>query len=236
MAQPRHTILIADPDMDARMRLKQASSTVPMFGKVLNSSTLNETRHILEKDEKLDILFLSYRFDQAVLAPFIREARETKQGKYCVFIIMLPSTNDSSASIIQNVLVGLDGVLVEPFSVKGLIELSLLATELHKKRDEERSREALKLLVQQILEKYSSISDLKRDGRIFKEQWSKLKEMGQVVKRLSEQDRALYLELLVEQFSQLQSPTSTTQRYNGASSRIKRKLEERLLAELNGIG
>jgi len=237
MAQPRHTILIADPDMDARMRLKQASSTVPMFGKVLNSSTLNDARHVLEKDEKVDILFMSYRFEQASLAAFIREARETKQGKYCVFIIMLPSTNHSSASIIQNVLVGLDGILVEPFCVKGLIELSLLATELSKKRDEERNREAIRVLVHEILDTYSSINELRRDGRVFKEQWMKLKEMSQVVKTLSEQDRAYYLELLVEQFSQLQTATTPNpHRYNGASSRIKRKLEERLLAELNGVG
>lgn len=218
------------------MRLKQASSTVPMFGKVLNSSTLNDARNVLEKDEKVDILFVSFRFEQPALAAFIKEARETKQGKYCVLVIMLPSTNHTSASIIQNILVGLDGVLVEPFSVKNLVELSLLATELNKKRDEERNREALKLLVTQIVDKLSSVTQMRRQGSAFNDQWRKLKEMTQVVKGLSEQDQAIYLELLVEHCSQLQAGGVTPPRYNGASSRIKRKLEERLLAELNGLG
>ena len=129
---------------------------------------------------------------------------------------------------------GFDGFLFEPYSVDNLLEITQIAARVRKERSRAREEAALKLLISDLMNQIDLVAYLKQmqseSGRAMK----KLRDTSAMLKTLAPESFELYQGLAIDLFEQAPLPKKVFQRkqYSGASSRVKKKMEDKLLAEL----
>lgn len=229
----KYNALIIDPDLDTRMRLKSATTSVIQFSKVQLLSSLSDGLSRMEGGHECDVLFISYRFEQDEVAQFIKDAKGTKSGEDAAYILVLQTKEQDSSTITQNVLIGADGFLFEPYSVDQLVEITNLAARVKKERAEEREQAALTFLLKDIMHQMDLIAYLKANGYDVGRGFKRFKQMCTVFQTLEPASKELYYKLAVDLFSEAPFPKKIYQKsYSGASKRVKEKMEKKLLAEL----
>lgn len=237
MAAPtfqKYNASIIDPDLDTRMRLKQATTAVHNFGKVHQLTNLREGLAAMNGYERVDVVFLSYRFDEDEVKGFIKEAKETPQGQDAAYVLVLRTKDQDSSVVAKNVMIGADGFLFEPYSVDYLLEITELAARVRKERSKAREEAAIKFLVTDVINHVDMIAYLKscdcEVGRTLK----KFKEICSVFETLDPESKEIYYKIAIEMFIEAPIPQRFLQRktYRGASQRVKRRMEDKLLAEL----
>jgi DNA-binding NarL/FixJ family response regulator len=233
---PKHSFdaIITDPDLDTRMRLKQASASVHQFGKVFQASSLRDAQSRLASGETIDVCFLSYRFDQMEVTQFIKDAKGTKGGQDTAYILVLKSKDQQSSTVATNVIAGFDGFLFEPYSVDQLVELTALAARVRKERAGEREAAALRFLLNDIMNQVDQIAYLKAAGFDMGPSMKKFKEMCSVLQTLEPESKIIYYNLAIDLFEQAPLPKKIFQRkiYGGASSRVKKRQEKAILEQI----
>lgn len=230
----KYDALLIDPDIGSRMRLKQATTAVTNFGKVGQVSSLKEGLDRLRVGERCDVFFLSHKFTTDEITSFVKNAKGTAQGQDGAYIVILGGKDQSSSTVAASVMSGFDGFLFEPYSVENLLEITQIAARVRKERSRAREEAALRLLITDMMNQIDLIAYLKQTqgegGRAMK----KLRETCAMLKSLSPESFELYRSLAMDLFEQAPLPKKVFQRkaYSGASSRVKRKMEDKLLAEL----
>ena len=235
MAYTKYDAIILDSDIDTRMRLKQATNSVHQFGKVLIVGSIKEAMSILKAGEQqVDVIFISGKFDQEDVTAVVRDAKETKYGADAAYILVLKSKDQDSSTVAANVMIGADGFLFEPYSVDYLVEITQLAAKVKKERAKNREAAALTFLINDIIHQIDVISYLKscefEVGRGLKA----FKQMCQVFQTLEPESLELYYDIALDKFENAPLPASTVnkKKYSGASSRVKKRMQEKLLSEL----
>ncbi|MEZ4754798.1 MAG: hypothetical protein R3A13_10915 [Bdellovibrionota bacterium] len=235
MAFVKYDAFIINPDIDTRMRLKQATTSVIEFGKVYQLNTLNDALTKLDSpDDSCDVIFISHIFSKDDVKAFISKAKETKWGQDCAFIMVLKNEQQESDQVTANVLVGADGLLFEPYSVDYLVEITKLAAKVKLERSEDREKAALNFLIRDVMNQIDLISFLRSRGYDVGRGIKKLKKMCKVFHGLEDESRLIYLDLAVEIFEDAPLPKKIFQQksYAGASARVRKKMEQKLLEEL----
>ena len=230
----KYDAILIDPDIGSRMRLKQATTAVTNFGKVGQVGSLREGFERMRAGERCDVVFVSHKFDLADLTSFVKNAKAIPQGQDSAYIVVLGGKDQDSSTVAASVMSGFDGFLFEPYSVDNLKEMTEIAARVRKERARAREEAALKLLITDIMNQIDLVAYLKQmqseSGRAAK----KLRESCAVLKTLSPESFELYRSLAVDLFEQAPLPKKVFQRkqYSGASSRVKKKMEDKLIAEL----
>lgn len=226
--------LVIEPDAHARMRVKGATSAVPTFGKVHQVANLTEGMEKLKNVERMDVIFLSAVYSKEETAAFIKQAKEMKSGQDGAYILVMKTQKQESSTVAQNVLVGADGVLFEPYSVDSLVEITVLAARVKGERAKSREEAAIRILVKDVIDLISVIAHLKGQKMETGKQQKALREKCGIFDTLSEEMRKLYLEIAIEEFQNAPAEVSLKNipLYNGVSNRIKKRLEEKIVAQL----
>ena len=229
--------LVIEPDMNARMRLKQATGSVATFGKVLQAANLSEGDERLRGADRMDVVFVSGQIPQEEVTSFIKRSKENPATQDAAFVLMLKSQNQGSSDIALNVLVGADGLLFEPFSVDSLVEITRLAARVKGERAASREQAAIRFLMSEIIDQISAIAHLKAMKFEASRQIRKLKELCAIFDTLDAEKKALYLEIAVDMFEKAPiPPPPQVKTYSGASSRVKKKLEDKVMNQLKAPG
>lgn len=228
----KYEAIIADPEIDTRMRLKQATASVHNFGKVAQVGDLDEALNKLQGDDKNDVVFISYKFDQADVTSFIKQAKASKQGQDTAYILVMKTKDQSASVVAQNVMIGADGFLFEPYSVDYLIEITNLAAKVRKERTDARERGAMKFLVTDVMNQIDMISTMKQAGYEVGPHLKKLREMCGVFATLTPESHKVYMDVALQLFENAPLPKKLLQKklYTGASDRIKKRMEKKLVA------
>ncbi len=140
--------LIINPDLDSRIRLKQALNFVPEFKIVKMVSTLTEALQRLRAGESFGSVFVSTLFGHEVAREFIGQSKESAGGRESAYILTL-SGGAKSIEVAADLSHGADGFLVEPFSVDALQKIYRLAVRVKKQFILARQKESLRLLMQE---------------------------------------------------------------------------------------
>lgn len=227
--------MIIDPDLDTRMRLKQATASVHQFGKVYQMTTLKDSITKLNAGESADVCFISYRCDQSEVSNFIKDSKATKGGQDTAYILVLKSKDQQSSTVATNVLAGFDGFLFEPYSVEQLLELTELAARVRKERSTTREQAAIRFLLTDIMNQIDQIAFLKASGYDMGSSTKKFKDLCSVLQTLQPESKNIYIGLAVDMFESAEIPKKIFQRkiYGGASSRVKKKQEKAIMAEID---
>lgn len=229
----KYDAFIVDPDLDTRMRLKQATSSVHNFGKVHQLQGLREANQKLGTDDRCDVIFLSYRFDQAELSEFIKQAKATKNGQDAAYILVMKSKDGDSSKVAANVMVGADGFLFEPYSVDYLMEITNLAARVRLERSDAREKAALNFIVHDIINQLDVVATMKAQGFEVVTALKKLKELCTVFKTLTPDSTKYYYDIAIKLFGDAPVPKKIeTKKYGGASSRVKKRMEQKATEQI----
>jgi len=233
----KYESIIIETDTGSRNRLKQAALAVPEFGKVEFQSSPAEAIYRLNNGpERCDLVFISYRFDQASIMSFIREAKNAKQGQDAAFIMILESDDNDASKVATNMLVGADGLLFEPFSVDQLVDITRLASKVKKERVETREKAALQFMVNDTITQVDTLASLKKMGYDVGTTLRKFRELCSVLQTLEPTSREAYYQIAIEAFQAAPIPKPLVGRvqYGGVSSRIKKKMENKVIERIAG--
>jgi DNA-binding NarL/FixJ family response regulator len=231
----KYDAYIVDSELDTRMRLKQVTTSVPNFGKVtLLSSPREAISKLTSSVDPCDVIFVSHHFEQNDVANFIRDAKATKAGQDCAYILVLQSSDQESGKVAKNMMIGADGQLFEPYSVEYLVEITHLAARVKLERAQSREEAAMRFLVTDIMNQVDICAYMKASGYDVTRHVKKLKEFCTIFGTLSPQSVDTYYQVAISMFENAPLPKAVPQRktYGGASSRVRKKQEEKLVAEL----
>jgi DNA-binding NarL/FixJ family response regulator len=228
--------LIVDNDITSRMRLKQATSSVVEFGTVTLLNTPAEALSALSLSTPIDVVFVSWRLGSDVIRPFIQKAKETVQGQDAAYIAVMKSAAEGNASVAQVMMDGADGILCEPFSVDQLVEITRLSTKVKGERFEARERAALSLLIPDIIKQLDLVAHIKSSGLAPETSLKVFRELCQKVKERDQRSHSIYYELALTAFENAPVPhfEVKTKTYVGVSSRVKRRMEQKMQRDLLG--
>ena len=232
--QKFYSALVADPDARTRMLLKHATSAVANFKTVHLYHGLNQTLSKLEGDEHCDVVFVSYKFDHNEVRQFITTARETLQGRDAAYVMVSKMEEQDSTTIAEQVMVGTDGFLFEPYSVDSLIEITKLASRVRRERSEARQATALEFVITEFMNHINLIAYSKSMGLDVGRAMRKLREMSCFLHTLEDDSKQIYFNLVTDIFKNAPVPTRIFQRkkYTGASTLVRKKMEKKLVEDL----
>jgi response regulator RpfG family c-di-GMP phosphodiesterase len=230
--------ILIDPDMSTRMRLKQVCSSVVNFGKVHPLGTLNEANQKLKTEGSIDVIFLSHHFDQESIGGFIKECKTLPSGQDSAYILVLKNNESQSSSIATSMMIGADGVLFEPYSVEQLVEITLLSAKVRKERSQAREEAALKFLINDMMQQVDILAYSRSCGYETGPAFKHFKQVCGVLNTLEPESLVTYHRLVVDMFENAPLPAALYQRkkYGGASNRIKKRMAEKIAAEVEKIG
>jgi hypothetical protein len=196
-------------------------------------SDIAEAKSRLQHGPTADVIFISSDFNSAEVTTFIQGGKESKYGQDAAYILVLKTGAQDSTTVAQNVLIGADGFLFEPYSVDQLVEITALAAQVKKERSKARETAAMSMMLTDVMTALDMMAYLKSAGYDISRGQKKLTKMCSFFANLSEGARAIYYEQAVQRFIDAPLPQKVFQQnYKGASSRVKKKMEEKLLAEL----
>lgn len=214
--------MVLSPDLESRMRLRQAMSFVPEFGFVRVMSTLSEGLQRLFAGESFGSFFIATLFGHEVARDFIEKSKGTKGGRDAAYIFTF-SGEAKSAELAQDLIHGADGFLVEPFSVESLQKIYRLAVEVKKQRVIDRQKSGMRLIVQDTIEAIDEWAFESYETE-YKSLPSRLQKLRQTIHSFPEDSHDTYFEILEELFLQIQHPKIIT--YRGPSRRLRKKFNE----------
>jgi DNA-binding NarL/FixJ family response regulator len=224
------TAIIVDPDAYKRMLLKQATSLMSELQRVLQASSFREAVARLENLEgSCDIIFIASDLDAAASEEFIEKCLLLKEARDAAFVVVLDSKDQSVGNVAQTLLSGANGILMSPFSVEDLAGVIALSTAVKKQRALARRKQAIRLLLDEIISKLDSVwynycSALPAGVAI-----RELKSAAAVLQGLNEDELALYFEMAAEIFDEVPTPPIIPRKivaYSGASSRVRKFAEK----------
>jgi hypothetical protein len=233
----RFDAMIVDPDSSTRMRLKQATTSVAEFDKVFQSNSLAEATSRLDGGGPLDVCFLSASIEQSQLDSFITQAKAHKNGQDAAYICVMKGNSHASTSVASNVISGFDGMLFEPYSVDQLVELTRIAARVRKERSGAREQAAVSIIVGDLIKQLDQLAFVKSQGVDPTNLMRKFKNSADTLKRLQPESFQVYFSQVVESFVSAPVPqvSKEIKSYQGPSSRVKRKQQDRLTQEAEKI-
>ncbi|WKZ57948.1 MAG: hypothetical protein QY326_04585 [Bdellovibrionota bacterium] len=232
----KFSLLHLDPDASGRIRFKESTIPVQQFGELHQAPSLEDIKFKFQDGLKVDLVFISYRYPEEQVRQFIKEVTQTKHGQECVFI-QIVKPNDDGSTLATNMLAGADGVLLEPFSVDALTAIVDLSVKVKKEKAEARERAAITFILNDIINQVDRVAFLKSLNMDVGRTMIQLRHLCEVLHRLEGDSLKLYYELAIQAFESAPLPTNLTskvKRYSGASSRVKKAMEEKLRKEIEG--
>ncbi len=229
-----YNCLIIDPDSKSRMLLKQAMSVVVQFNESFSVKNERIALDLLKRDKKSDLIFISDKIDKSRIIKFIKEAKETNMGFLAGYILLCSKKNDAK-SFANSLLDGIDGILIEPYSIDSLQELSLLAAEVKSKREDEKRRMVFRFLVADVIRCLDIFVQSQALGHPLVAMKKTINSVYAIVKDYNDKHvMEIFLQALEDCFIAIKQPVIIAQecRYKGPSARIKRIEEKNLVDEL----
>lgn len=225
--------------MSSRMKLKQAATQVTDFGVVTPMGTLADGINALTNGERtIDVVFVSTRFDTKELSQFVQQAKKTKQGEDSAYVMIMKAQPQGNASLAENMIIGGDSVLCEPYSVDSLVEITRLAARVKKERQGAREKIAVNLLITDLINQVDVVAYLKSSGCELGTSVKKLREMCAVLENLTPEMREYYFEAAATAFGEAKVPPKamTAKKYVGVSSRVRKKIGDKIVSQMSKPG
>lgn len=218
-----YNCLAIEPNSKSRVLLKQAMSLVTQFNAIKLVRSDRVALEHLKDGENYDLIFISDSFGKAMISQFIKKAKETDVGAFAGYVLLSSGQNDTR-TLARSVLEGIDGVLIMPYSINSLQELSLLAAKVRHLKEEEKRKNALRFLTSNVIYSVDIMSQaciLKHGFNSIKKVITKINES--VLSFESESILRTYLEILSASFMKIEKPVKVVQecRYQGTSERVR---------------
>jgi DNA-binding NarL/FixJ family response regulator len=228
--------LIIDPDPASRMRLKQATSTLHEFRHVRLEFSLQQALAQIKENLSCNIIFISQTFEPELSAEFVKAAKETKNGQYSAYVLVIDGKRQKRTEVATDISNGMDGILFQPFSVEGLLETTELAHKIRGTSSSNRLKASRHLLSDAITPSLDKITDLFLEGKKSDLIRADLRIILRALMASCDDKKDEYYDHLVDLFDRVPPPAPPKDSdWSLAAQKKRRKLEqeiaERLAAE-----
>ena len=222
--------LVIEADALNRNRVKQAMMALPLFGKSIMGSSIQDAKSRLPELSKIDVVFISDKLDRSSIGSFIEEMKQNPKAQDAAFVLIMSGGKNSNLA--EGFLNGADGVLSEPYSVDTLKEITELAERVKKQRERIRAELGIQLLLKDIVNQVNNVASVQQGGLDPSRQLKKLEEIADAIEKLDPDLQERYLLLAVEEFQKVPVPEAPKlkEQYKGISNRVKMRLEKKLVS------
>jgi len=232
MEEEQLKLLLVDKDIDSRMRLRHAVSTVQDFGDAIQVNNLEDARHRLDSEiTNFDVVFLSYEFPREQLSKLIDDGKKLKGGSDAAYVMLFAGNEDRNKCIAEGLLAGTDGFLFEPFSIEQLVEVTKLAAKIKLQRAAARQMLALDFIIKDFVRLIDVYSRLTMMGCDVTKARARVQRMSDRVKSFEPEVQQAFLQSLIEMFMLQPTPDPVFQRFKKEgirSMRLRMRLAENL--------
>jgi hypothetical protein len=227
-------LLVIEPNIERRNRMWTACQAIPNFSKIEQVRELVDGLQLLKGRRKIDIVFISPQFELELSTAFLKAAKATKQGRICAYVSILDGGNVDVSTAATSTAAGTDAFLAEPFSVDSLLEIARLAAETIKRYREELEEAAMKTLVAELMTHLDILVQYRAIGKPNSLQMKKLVKLTGIISKFEQDKQQLYFRTCLEMFPEARTPEPLSEKllYSGISKRLKRRIEDKLVREL----
>lgn len=222
-------VMIVDADLESRSKLKQAAREIRCYGKIMSLNYLSEALEHLSGKPECDLLFISNAFSQDDIVDFLNKARATEFGSMCSYVLVMKSGKKETTDIAKSMIAGFNGMLLEPYSVDAMVDISKMARKVKIEAVNKRIRAASELVVPTLIKEVDRLAALKLLGVPTTVSLGARKAL-ELVNSLGKDILEGYFETLCERFSAVPPPTKVD--YSGPSQRLKKQIEKKNLEEV----
>lgn len=238
-ALEKYDAIIVNPDMSARMRLKQVCASVINFGRIIPVGSVHETMQRLrdENEQPVQVIFIAHQVGHEATVAFIKDAKTTKNGQDAAFILVLPTKDQASSDVAQAMMIGADGVLFEPYSVDILVEITLISARVRKDRWVGREEAAYKLLLNDLMQQLDMLAFSKSAKYELGPALKLFRQAAGVLQSLEKDSLDIYHRIAIDAFENAPIPQALLQKkkYIGASNRVRKLMSDRMTNEIGKI-
>jgi DNA-binding NarL/FixJ family response regulator len=225
--QQQYDALIIDPDPESRMRLKLATANCTDFRQVKLANSLYGALQDLKERLSCNIIYISQAFEPRQSADFVRQARETKTGQYCAYIMIVDGRRQTRTAISSNISQGMDGFLFQPFSVDGLRETTQIAAKVCCKSQSQRNGASKHLLLESIVPSVEKLTDLFLEGKKLDFVKADLKAITRALSDSCSENTEGYYQALIDLFEKAEAPPLPNEEdLSVAAMKRRRKIEQ----------
>lgn len=158
---------------------------------------------------KEDIVFISSRFSQMDICKFLPPARESPCGREAIYIQTLPNSPLETLVMSSSIIIGIDGFLVEPYSISSLQEAIAVAKDNKELMMKKCSRKLLRSILKELVGSIDRLAHGRARGRLSSLFYNTLRDACSTLRTLSGEDLSTYHEILTEIFTTSQLPIPT---------------------------
>ena len=115
--------LVIEPDLSARMRLREALGAVALKTDVAHCRGTNELADAVSRNSPFDVIFVSSTFPENTITEFLTKVKSYSACARTVFVLTLKRDDQDCSFIAPYLLKGFHGFICEPFSVDHLVSL-----------------------------------------------------------------------------------------------------------------
>ncbi len=217
------------------MNLRAVGKAAELFNEVQSRVALDKALELMNI-HSFQIVFIEEELFNSS-ADFLEKAKASQGGRTSTYILLRKAKEFEAHSVVSNMLLGIDSLLNEPFSIDSLQEIIRISFELNNKRNAEYRKKLIEIALVDVLTYIHSMADNISRLRTRRASARSLDKLRATISACAEADPDLYFEVLIERFLSLDkqragSPPPSA--YSGASQRIRDKFNrasaERLLS------
>jgi hypothetical protein len=238
-ALEKYDAIIINPDMAARMRLKQVCASVVNFGRITPVGTVYETMQRLndEAEQPTQVIFIAHQVGHEATVSFIKDAKNSKNGQDAAFILVLPTKDQANTDVAQAMMIGADGVLFEPYSVDILVEITVISARVRRERWVGREETAYKLLLSDLMQQIDMLAFSKSCKYELGPSIKLFRQATSVLQTLEKESLEIYHRIAIDLFENAPIPQALMQKkkYIGASNRVRKLMSDRMTSEIGKI-
>ena len=220
----------------ARHRLKQICHSLEEFDQVDQSSDIRAAiDRISARHSRLDIVFISSKFEPDEIKHFIAWAKKIEATQDAAFVMIMGVNDKGSTAEARCFINGGDGVLYEPFSTDQLREMSALAIKVRADRTQTRLAAHLHGMVNDMFSLLGDIAFLRQSNYSFAPVVKKFKKISSIVEGLQAEQTHIYYDALIERSAKGPASKPTYPKhfaYPGKSNRARKRMQKKTLRAL----
>ena len=217
--------LIIDSNPQTRSYLWEAVLAEPQFCNVFASKSLDEGRVMFETGLHCDVVLISSAQDPVLTKDFLTAIKATEGGKEIAYVSVVRASHQETEMLAASLVEGTDGLLLSPYSVNSVRQVAEVASRVKLGHEAKRREAGARMM---LLQSIKLVDDYGKAVLLKKDSASPLAKFSKMLNKLNSVwsgESSGLTNIAVEVF--LNAPAAQLSHYQGASTRIKKKLADK---------
>jgi len=226
----KYQALIVDPGIRYLDNLGAAGRDIGIFSHTYYASSFEQALKKLNGSNAVNVILVSLSFNSESIEDFIHKAEETLYGGFSCYIGVVSEEAQNDPALLTL----LHGMFSLPASKSAIIALGKSIQSIRGQLENRVIERWLRNVLEKFVMQLDIVVELKKAGYKSWPQQNKLLILAQRIKQLHPDHFPLWESLLLEFLSEREATGDSLSHlhYRGASHRLQRRFEEKIIAEV----